>query len=254
MKFLISNDDGFQAEGLAVLAKTLEQFGQVRVVAPEQDRSGASNSLTLDRPLSIRQAESGFYYVNGTPADCIHLAVNVMADFKPDMIFSGINHGANMGDDTLYSGTVAAATEGYLLGIPAVAVSLAGKKNPQYATAEHVIGQFLAIFSEDHLKGTPFLWNINIPNIELAKFKGVKVTRLGQRHHIHNLIPFDSPRGETVYWIGPAGAAKDEESGTDFWAIANNFASVTALSVDLTDHAAQPYLAQIIQQTFHQKK
>ncbi len=248
MKFLLSNDDGYLAKGLATLAQTLGDYGEVRVVAPEQDRSGASNSLTLDRPLSVRKATSnGFYYVNGTPTDCVHLAVNIMDDYQPDMIFSGINHGANMGDDTLYSGTVAAATEAYLLGIPAVAVSLAGRTNPHFETAAHVLRQFMMLFKEGALGDEPFLWNINVPNIDVAELKGIKAARLGRRHHIQNLVAYDSPRGETVYWIGPAGAAKDDEKGTDFWAVSQNYASVTALSVDLTDNNALPYVSQAIQ-------
>ena len=248
MKFLLSNDDGYLAKGLATLADTLGDYGEVRVVAPEQDRSGASNSLTLDRPLSVRKADSnGFYYVNGTPTDCVHLAVNIMTDYQADMVFSGINHGANMGDDTLYSGTVAAATEAYLLGIPAVAVSLTGRTNPHFETAAYVLRQFMTLFKDGSLGEEPFLWNINVPNIPLAELKGIKAARLGRRHHTQNLVTYDSPRGETVYWIGPAGAAKDEEPGTDFWTIAQGYASVTALSVDLTDGNALPYLSQSIQ-------
>ncbi len=249
MKFLISNDDGYLAQGIETLAKTLSEFGQVRVVAPEQDKSGASNSLTLDRPLAIRRSSAnGFYYINGTPTDCIHMALNIMDDFKPDIVFSGINHGANMGDDTLYSGTVAAATEGYLLGIPSIALSLAGRQNPQFETAASVIRQLMPIFTKEHLSQKPFLWNVNVPNISANQLKGIKAARLGQRHHIHNLITYESPRGETLYWIGAAGAAKDEEPGTDFWTINQNYVSITALSVDLTNTAEQPYLSQILHQ------
>lgn len=248
MKFLLSNDDGYLAQGISVLAQALSEYGEVRVVAPEQDRSGASNSLTLDRPLSINQSkETGFYYVNGTPADCIHLAVNVMDDFKPDMVFSGINHGANLGDDTLYSGTVAAATEAYLLGIPAVAFSITGRKEIHFETVVKVFKQFMKLFKEEALGHEPFLWNINVPNVAPDELKGIRVTRLGRRHHVHNLSVYENPRGKTVYWIGPAGAPKDEEEGTDFWAIDQGFASITALSVDLTDNEALPYLSQAIQ-------
>ncbi|WP_434779772.1 5'/3'-nucleotidase SurE [Neisseria sp. Ec49-e6-T10] len=246
MKFLVCNDDGYLAEGIHVLAQTLSHFGEVRVVAPERDRSGASNSLTLDRPLSLKKGRNGFFYVNGTPTDCVHLALNIMDDFIPDMVFSGINHGANMGDDTLYSGTVAAATEAYLLDIPAVAVSLNGKVNKQFETAAHVVRQFAQFFVDSDLK-EPFLWNLNVPNIPKEELSGIKTVRLGRRHHSQNLIPIKSPRGETVYWIGPAGAAKDEEKGTDFWAVANNFVALTPLSIDLTDAQALSYLSQSVQ-------
>ncbi|TIC82076.1 5'/3'-nucleotidase SurE [Crenobacter intestini] len=233
MRFLISNDDGYFAPGLAALAATLGRHGEVVVVAPERDRSGASNSLTLDRPLTLRQAANGFHYVNGTPTDCVHLAVTGWLDFRPDMIFSGINHGANMGDDTIYSGTVAAATEGYLLGIPSVAVSLCGKSGQNFATACHVVDGLVERFRARPF-GAPVLLNVNVPDIPLPALAGVTTTRLGRRHHAEPVIEARNPRGEAVYWVGAVGAAQDAGEGTDFWATANNLASVTPLSIDLT--------------------
>lgn len=234
MKFLISNDDGYFAAGLMALAQTLARYGEVVVVAPERDRSGASNSLTLDRPLNVRKAPSGFYFVDGTPTDCVHLAVTGMLDFRPDMIFSGINHGSNAGDDTLYSGTVAAATEGFLLGIPSVAVSLASP-GKYLATASQVVESLLQRCIS-HPFTEPILLNVNIPDIPSDRLTGTKVTRLGRRHPAAPVIKSQNPRGETIYWVGPVSNAQDATDGTDFWAITNNMVSVTPLMVDLTAH------------------
>jgi len=187
MKFLISNDDGYFSPGIRTLAETLSAYGQVVVVAPERDRSGASNSLTLDRPLTVRTAANGFHYVNGTPTDCVHLAVTGFLDFRPDMIFSGINHGPNMGDDTIYSGTVAAATEGFLLGIPSVAVSLAGYSGQHFATAAHVVDQLVQRCIHQPLT-RPVLLNVNVPDIPLSALGEMQVTRLGRRHHAEPVI------------------------------------------------------------------
>jgi len=232
MKFLVSNDDGYFSPGIAALASTLAKYGEVVVVAPERDRSGASNSLTLDRPLSVKQAASGYYYVNGTPTDCVHVAVTGFLDFKPDMVFSGINHGPNMGDDTLYSGTVAAATEAFLLGIPAVAVSLAGK-HQHFTSACHAVDLLMA----NALK-TPFthpvLLNVNVPDVPVAQLQQIEVTRLGRRHHAEPVIAGKNPRGDTVYWVGPVGPEQDAGAGTDFHAIRHNRISVTPLMIDLT--------------------
>ncbi|WP_028537240.1 5'/3'-nucleotidase SurE [Paludibacterium yongneupense] len=233
MKFLISNDDGYFAPGLAMLAQTLSSHGEIIVVAPEQDRSGASNSLTLDRPLRLRQSASGFNYVNGTPTDCVHLAVTGLLDERPDMVFAGINHGANAGEDTLYSGTVAAATEGFLLGIPSIAVSLAGHSGEHFATAGRVVEDLLAHIRRKPLT-TPVLLNVNVPDIPYEMIRGMSVTRLGRRHQAEPVIKAMNPRGETVYWVGPVGAAQDSREGTDFWALANNTVSITPLSLDLT--------------------
>ena len=237
MRILLSNDDGYFAPGIDHLARALADLGEITVVAPERDRSGASNSLTLDRPLSLRRTANGFYHVNGTPTDCVHLAVTGMLDTLPDMVVSGINHGANMGDDTIYSGTVAAATEGYLLGVPAIAVSLVGKSGTHFATAAHVAHQLVQRYLANPVK-EPMLLNVNVPDIPLAELKGIKVTRLGRRHKAEPVVKATTPRGETVYWVGAAGEAADAGEGTDFHAVASNYASVTPLQIDLT-HSAQ---------------
>ena len=237
MRILLSNDDGYFAPGIDHLARALADLGEITVVAPERDRSGASNSLTLDRPLSLRRTANGFYHVNGTPTDCVHLAVTGMLDTLPDMVVSGINHGANMGDDTIYSGTVAAATEGYLLGVPAIAMSLVGKSGTHFATAAHVAHQLVQRYLANPVK-EPMLLNVNVPDIPLAELKGIKVTRLGRRHKAEPVVKATTPRGETVYWVGAAGEAADAGEGTDFHAVASNYASVTPLQIDLT-HAAQ---------------
>jgi 5'-nucleotidase len=233
MRILLSNDDGYFSPGLACLATHLSEIAEVIVVAPERDRSGASNSLTLDRPLNLRRAASGFYFVNGTPTDCVHLAVTGMLDSQPDMVISGINAGANMGDDTIYSGTVAAATEGFLLGIPSIAVSLAGKELEHYETAARVVVELVQRF-EKKLHGQPWLLNVNVPDIAFEHLNGSSVTRLGKRHKAEPVIKSTNPRGETVYWVGPAGKAQDSGIGTDFHAIANQTVSITPLQVDLT--------------------
>lgn len=233
MRILLSNDDGYFAPGLICLAEALATIAEIIVVAPERDRSGASNSLTLDRPLSLRKSHNGFYYVNGTPTDCVHLAVTGMLDTLPDMVVSGINDGANMGDDTLYSGTVAAATEGFLLGIPSLAVSLAGFSKGNFATAAQVAKEIIQRFSNDRLHG-PVLLNVNVPDIAHGELQGLEVTRLGRRHKAEPVVKSKSPRGETVYWVGAAGPAQDAGEGTDFFAIKNNRVSITPLQIDLT--------------------
>ena len=233
MRILLSNDDGYFAPGLAALAETLSAFADVTVVAPERDRSGASNSLTLDRPLTLRQSSSGFYYVNGTPTDCVHLAVTGMIAGQPDMVISGVNHGANMGDDTIYSGTVAAATEGFLLGIPSMAVSLVGVSRGYYQTAARVAAQLVGRFQARPIH-QPFLLNINVPDLPYEELKGIEVTRLGKRHKAEPVVKSQSPRGETVYWVGAAGGAQDAGPGTDFHAVANGKVSITPLQIDLT--------------------
>ncbi len=235
MRILLSNDDGYFAPGLVCLAKTLSRIADVIVVAPEQNRSGASNSLTLDRPLILRQAHNGFYYVNGTPTDCVHLAVTGMLDVIPDMVISGINDGANMGDDTIYSGTVAAATEGFLLGIPSLAVSLADVSDANFLTASHITAEIVQRFMQKKFE-SPLLLNINVPDIKYAKLQGIDVTRLGRRHKAETVIKAKNPRGETVYWVGAAGAAQDSGKGTDFYSVSNGRVSVTPLQIDLTQY------------------
>jgi 5'-nucleotidase len=237
MKFLLSNDDGYFSPGLKALESAASALGKTMVVAPERDRSGASNSLTLDRPMYMRQAASGFYYVNGTPTDCIHLAVTgELCPFKPDLILSGINHGANMGDDTLYSGTVAAAMEGFLLGIPAIATSLASRECRYFDTAAQVVTDLITRIQAEPLQH-PVLLNVNVPDIPYEQIRGIKLTRLGRRHRDVGVMQLKNPRGEVIYWIGPAGSASDAGDGTDFAAIAAHYVSVTPLQVDLTSFA-----------------
>jgi len=237
MRILLSNDDGYTAPGIEALDKALADLGEIVVVAPESDRSGASNSLTLDRPLHLRRAASGYNYVNGTPTDCVHLAVTGMLEHVPDMVVSGINLGANMGDDTLYSGTVAAATEGYLLGIPSIAVSLASKRGENFDTAGRIARELVERFVRQGF-GAPLLLNVNVPDVPYAELRGVKVTRLGRRHKAEGVVKQITPRNETVYWVGAAGPAADAGEGTDFHAVANNYVSVTPLQIDLT-HTGQ---------------
>lgn len=233
MRILLSNDDGYFSPGLACLAEVLADIAEIIVVAPERDRSGSSNSLTLDRPLSLRRAPNGFYYVNGTPTDCVHLAVTGMLDILPDMVISGINNGANMGDDTIYSGTVAAATEGFLLGVPSIAVSLADISQGHYVTAARVAADLVKRFNQHNL-GMPALLNVNVPDIPYSELQGIQVTRLGRRHKAEPVIKSSTPRGETVYWVGAAGAAQDAGEGTDFHAVQYNYVSITPLQIDLT--------------------
>lgn len=233
MRILVSNDDGYFAPGIAALAEALSTLGDVTVVAPERDRSGASNSLTLDRPLSLKRTANGFYHVNGTPTDCVHLAVTGMLEHLPDMVVSGVNHGANMGDDTVYSGTVAAATEGYLLGVPSIAVSLVSKSATDFTAAARVARDLAERFMRKPFPH-PVLLNVNVPDVGYDRLQGVRVTRLGKRHKAEPVVRSVTPRGDTVYWIGAAGGAADAGEGTDFHAVANGFVSVTPLQIDLT--------------------
>jgi 5'-nucleotidase len=243
MRILLSNDDGYFAPGLAALAEGLASLGEITVVAPERDRSGASNSLTLDRPLMLRKAHNGFFYVNGTPTDCVHMAVTGLLDFEPDVIVSGINSGSNMGDDTLYSGTVAAATEGYLLGIPSIAVSLVGTEFAHYKTAARVAGDLVQRLRRAPF-GAPVLLNVNVPDLPYEALKGIEVTRLGRRHKAQPVVEGKNPRGETVYWVGPAGAAREAGPGTDFNALERGAVSVTPLQVDLTHPSQIPLVSE----------
>ena len=246
MRILLSNDDGYFAPGLAALAEALHGLGEVVVVAPEQNRSGASNSLTLDRPLLLKQAASGFYFVNGTPTDCVHLAVTGMLDELPDIIVSGINNGANMGDDTIYSGTVAAATEGFLLGIPSIAISLTSFEGNNFATAGRVARELVERFVRDPIR-EPVLLNVNVPDIPYSELNGMEVTRLGRRHKAEPVVKMTSPRNETVYWVGAAGAAADSGPGTDFNAVERGVVSITPLQIDLTHSAQLPSIRQWMQ-------
>ncbi len=237
MHILLSNDDGYQAKGLATLAAKFSADKQVTVVAPERDRSGASNSLTLSRPLRSRQAANGFYYVDGTPTDCVHLAITGLMEKEPDMVISGINHGANLGDDILYSGTVAAAMEGRFLGLPAIALSLVGPDATHFDTAAEVAVKIVKHLHEQPLPSDTIL-NVNVPNLEISKLAGIQATRLGHRHKAEPIIKAQDPLGRPVYWVGPPGAEDDAGVGTDFYAVRNGFVSITPIHTDLTSYQA----------------
>lgn len=241
MRILLSNDDGYFAPGLAALAEAMRSVGDVTVVAPERDRSGASNSLTLDRPLRVRRSHGGFLYVDGTPTDCVHLAVTGLLDQLPDIVVSGVNDGANMGDDTIYSGTVAAATEGFLLGLPSIAVSMVSRSNGHFDTAARVASELVRRVMR-RPPPSPMLLNVNVPDVPWAELAGMKVTRLGKRHKAQPAIPAKNPRGDTVYWVGPAGRAQDTGEGTDFHTVEHGQVSVTPLQMDLTYFDQLPML------------
>ena len=241
MRILISNDDGYRARGIIALREALQGLGDLTVVAPDRNRSGASNSLTLEVPLRVAQAEPDVFFVQGTPTDCVHLAISGLFPFEPDMVVSGINDGSNLGDDVLYSGTVAAATEGRFLGKPAVAISLHTDGLHDDTTRHFETGAHFARVIVERLQADPYgraVLNVNVPNIPIEEVKGIKVTRLGNRHRAEAVIRAEDPRGRPVYWIGPAGAGQDAGPGTDFNAVAAGYVSVTPLTVDLTNHAA----------------
>lgn len=253
MRILISNDDGFQAPGIVALYEAMRGLGQVEVVAPEQNNSAKSNALSLHNPLYVHQAANGFRYVTGTPADCVHLALYGLLDYRPDLIVSGINNGANMGDDTIYSGTVGAAMEGYLFGIPAIAFSQTEKGwahlDSAAAQARRVVESILqsgAVADVASGKLAPWLLNVNIPNLPLEALRAPQVCRLGRRHAAKNVVRQTNPRGETMYWIGGAGAARDDGAGTDFYATAQGHVSITPLKVDLSDYdAVSPWTSRV---------
>jgi 5'-nucleotidase len=245
MKILISNDDGYQAPGLVALYEALKDVAEVEVVAPEQNNSAKSNALTLHSPLYVRRADNGFRFVNGTPADCVHIALTGLLDYRPDLVVSGINNGANMGDDTIYSGTVGAAMEGYLFGIPSIAFSQVERDWHYLDAAAARVREMVLQMSELNLVGSSaWLLNVNIPNLPLTQMGHIKLCRLGRRHAAESVITQQSPRGETMYWIGAAGAAKDDAEGTDFHATAQGHIAMTPLKVDLTDHDHLGYWAQ----------
>ena len=237
MHILISNDDGYRAPGIRCLAEAVASVARVTVVAPDRDRSGASNSLTLDTPLRARQAGNGFTYVEGTPTDCVHLAITGLLDDEPDMVVSGINAGANLGDDVIYSGTVAAAMEGRFLGLPAIAVSLVSGQPEHYDTAARVVLDVLARIRCEPVPANTIL-NINVPDLPYADLQGMQVTRLGHRHKSEPVICQTDPRGRPIYWVGPAGSEQDAGPGTDFHAVRHGYVSITPIHVDLTRHDA----------------
>ncbi|MFD0668511.1 5'/3'-nucleotidase SurE [Ramlibacter sp. MAHUQ-53] len=240
MKILISNDDGYQAPGIAALHEALRDLADVQVIAPEHNNSAKSNALTLHQPLYVHQGANGFQYVNGTPADCVHIALTGLLETAPDLVVSGINNGANMGDDTIYSGTVGAAMEGYLFGVPAIAFSQVEKGWAHLDAAARVARELVQQVIAQQLlrRPAPFLLNVNIPNRPYEALGPLEVCRLGRRHAAEKVIAQSSPRGETMYWIGAAGPAKDGAEGTDFHATAQGRVSITPLQVDLTDHDA----------------
>lgn len=237
MRILLSNDDGYLAPGLACLFQALKPLGTLDVVAPERDRSGASNSLTLDRPLRVRQGENGFLYVDGTPTDCVHLAITGLMEHQPDMVIAGINRGANLGDDVLYSGTVAAAMEGRFLGIPSIAVSLVGHQSQNFATAADIVVRLVERLRLQPLPADTIL-NVNVPDLPPSQIAGVEATRLGHRHQAEPVVRAADPHGNPVYWIGAPGIEADAGPSTDFYAIRQNFISITPLHVDLTRYTA----------------
>lgn len=233
MHILLSNDDGYLAEGLNALANALSLHADISVVAPDRNRSAASNSLTLEMPLRAYKADNGFIKVDGTPTDCVHLAITGLLKNEPDMVFAGINHGSNLGDDVLYSGTVAAASEGRFLGLPAVAISLVGSNPVHFETAAHVAVTLLRQLINNPLPQDSIL-NVNVPDVPIKDLKGYQSTRLGQRHKSEPVIKGEDPRGRIIYWVGPPGAEQDAGPGTDFHAINTGFVSVTPLQLDLT--------------------
>jgi len=242
LKILVSNDDGYRAEGIRRLREALATLADITVCAPDRNRSGASNSLTLDVPLRVFEAEPGVHFVSGgTPTDCVHMAVSGLFSTEFDMVVSGVNDGPNLGDDTLYSGTVAAAIEGRFLGLPAIAVSLCmdGQSGGHFATGAEVARRLVAQLVRKPPEG-PLIFNVNVPDVPLEKLRGFRTTRLGFRHRSEPVIPARDPRGRPVYWVGPAGAQQDAGPGTDFHAISEGYVSVTPLQIDLTRHAAIP--------------
>ena len=264
MRILLCNDDGYQAPGLCALHQALSEIAEVEVVAPELNNSAKSNALTLHSPLYVSRAANGFRYVNGTPADCVHIALTGLLGYRPDLVVSGINNGANMGDDTIYSGTVGAAMEGYLFGVPAIAFSQVDKGWAHLEAAAVLAREFVQSLASSvealsqqarasqagagvngmPSNGKPWLLNVNMPNLPRELIKGIKVARLGRRHAAEPVIQQANPRGETMYWIGAAGPAMDDSEGTDFHATREGYASLTPLQIDLTDHARLPYWAQ----------
>ncbi len=241
MKILLSNDDGYDAEGLLVLHRAIADLGEVTVVAPEHNRSGCSSALSLRQPIKVRTHENGFYSVDGTPADCVHLAVTGLLNFEPDIVISGINDGPNLGDDTIYSGTVAAAIEGRFLAYPGLAISLAGHHLDHYDAAAQVAVDLLQMLRDgadtlDTLKDVPVL-NVNVPDLPYKQIRGIEVTRLGSRFQSQSVINDDAQNGDNVYWIGPPGPRNECGKGTDFDAIAKNRVSITPITLDMTDFA-----------------
>ena len=238
MRILLSNDDGYLAPGLRALEQALAGIADTVVVAPDRDRSGASNSLTLEQPIRAREAEHGYIRVEGTPTDCVHLAITGLLEQDPDMVVSGINSGPNMGDDVIYSGTVAAATEGRFLGYPAIAISMARHDPAYYQTGARVALELVQRLRDGNPLDDQVMLNVNVPDVPFEHLAGFRATRLGHRHKAEPAVRSEDPRGRPIYWVGPAGAEADAGEGTDFHAIRHNFVSVTPIQVDLTRHQA----------------
>ena len=246
MRILLSNDDGYQAPGLKILANTLQSIVDISVVAPDRNRSGASNSLTLDSPMRPQKMDNGFVSVDGTPTDCVHLAITGLLEEEPDMVIAGINAGSNMGDDVIYSGTVAAAMEGRFLGLPAMAVSLAGEKFEYFDTAAQVAVKLLEKLQQHPLPADTIL-NVNVPDVHWDQLTGFEATRLGRRHKSEPVVKAEDPRGRPIYWVGPVGKEEDAGPGTDFHAVNNNAVSITPIHVDLTQYNAIDTVANWLQ-------
>lgn len=242
MRILLSNDDGYQAEGIQCLYRALCEIAEVTLVAPDRNRSGASNSLTLENPLRVRESAPGVMAVDGTPTDCVHLAITGLLSSEPDMVIAGINAGANLGDDVLYSGTVAAATEGRFLGLPAIAVSLVGEQLQHYETAAKATISLIDRLLKEPLPVDTIL-NVNVPDISWDEIVGFEATRLGRRHKAEPVVKTKDPRGREIYWVGPAGAEEDAGPGTDFHAVNNKCVSVTPIQIDLTRYTALEQVA-----------
>lgn len=245
MRILVSNDDGVTAPGIRILANELATIAEIDVVAPDRNRSGASNSLTLTRPLTVKQMENGYYSVEGTPTDCVHIALTGFFDYMADMVVSGINDGANLGDDILYSGTVAAAMEGRYLGLPAIAVSLVANNSYHYETAAKIAKQLVLKLSKTRLPSQTIL-NVNVPNLPLDQIRGIQVTRLGTRHSSEPTVKEFDPRGRPIYWVGPPGEEADAGPGTDFHAINSGYVSVTPLHLDMTHYKIFDQVAHVL--------
>ncbi len=240
MRILLSNDDGVQAKGLQILAETLSDIAEIIVVAPDRNRSGASNSLTLEVPLRVRACQPNWFSVQGTPTDCVHFALNAHLDTLPDLVITGINHGANLGDDVVYSGTVAAAMEGALFGVPSLAVSLVGMTH--FETAAALVRDF--VLNMMNRPWPSLLLNLNVPDVPLSQVVGVDVARLGARHRSPAMIAQTDPRGEPIYWFGPQGACREDSTDTDFASIDRHFAVLTPIALDMTDHSSLTAWAQ----------
>ena len=245
MRILVSNDDGYLAPGVNALAEVLAPIAEIVVVSPDSNRSASSNSLTLGRPISVSRSDNGFYYCNGTPSDCVHIGLTGILSWRPDLIVSGINQGQNMGDDTLYSGTVAAATEGFLFGIPAIAFSQVEKGWGELDSAARIARETVERVYETMPK--PFLLNVNIPNRPYDELKGPVSTRLGRRHQSEGVMRMQDPFGQDLFWIGAAGVAKDASEGTDFFAVEKGYVSITPLQIDLTHTALIPDLGKALE-------